>query len=204
MTDDRFHPNAMKKITAIAVLGGLLLAGCGKQSTGPTLETMLENPLFGERYSEEMVDTLTELEIDKDPLVQDKAKKTEIDAVKKQWLAVVNGNREKQHKGMGGSLVAMNEFAQGEVYLKNNMLYFGTDFETVPGPALHAYLTTAIDPRDVKFPDPTALDLGVLPLPYGAQTIPLPKHDDAMIYRTLVLWDVSLPRLYGFAQLNPT
>lgn len=205
MTSDIFLTGFMQKHFVIgATLAGLLLAGCNKPPMSANLDEMMKNPLFAERYAEGMVDTLTELEIDKDPVLQEKGKKAELDAVKKQWLAVANASRTEQHKGMGGTLITMGEFGQGEVFLKNNVLYFGTDFESVPGPSLHVYLSSAIDPRDVKFPDESALDLGLLPVPYGAQTMGLPKHDETATYRTLVLWDTSIPRLYSFSQLSPT
>jgi len=68
---------------------------------------------------------------------------------------------------------------------------------------LHVYLTNAVDPRDVAFPDPSAKDIGLIASPYGAQSYALAlTPDELKKYRTVVLLDRELNRIYGFAQLS--
>ena len=90
----------------------------------------------------------------------------------------------------------------GEVVYVPNMLHFGTKFESSPGVSLRVYLTTVVDPRDVVFPDDTALDLGTLKNAFSAQSYNVPEVENPKLYRTAVIWDTKLDRLYGFAQLD--
>lgn len=65
------------------------------------------------------------------------------------------------------------------------------------------YVSNAVDPRDVNFPDDTAIDLGQLESPYGMQRYSVPgAEEEVQQYRTVVLFDKSLERIYGFAQLD--
>lgn len=200
------YPNIMKlaQSTITVATLALLLAGCGPKAESPSVELLLGNPLFAERYSEEMVDVLTELEIMADPILEDEGKKTQVANVKTDWLEIARNARSLQRKGLEASLITIGAFTQGDVLLLENGLYFGPTTEIAPGPSLHVYISTEIDPRDVVFPDPSAKDLGVLPLPYGASAMSLPDDTGDLIkYRTVVLWDTILNRIYGFAQLSP-
>ncbi|MDD5026541.1 MAG: DM13 domain-containing protein [Candidatus Peribacteraceae bacterium] len=190
---------ALKRLCILFVVPALL-AGCS--ATRPTLNDHLNNPLFAERYAEELVNRMTELEIQKDPLIEDVEKKAIIDQVREQWMERAKKARDVQREGMTGEFAEMKEYVRGRALLLGKTVYLSTTFESEPGPSLHFYLTTMVDPRDVAFPDPTAVDLGLLQSPYGAQTIAVPEAKDSSLYRTLVLWDASLERLYGFAQLS--
>ena len=52
------------------------------------------------------------------------------------------------------------------------------------------------------FPDATAIDLGALEYPYGAIVLQVPHQQQPEKYRSLVLWDSTFKRMYGFAQLS--
>jgi len=194
----------MKRI--IALIAPLLLVACNTGTTGQTQETLLRNPLYLERYSEQMVDTMVSLEIYEDPLLEDPIKSEIADSTKKYWLKESKKARKAQRLSSKGTLITMKEYVAGEVMFTKagDALYFGPDFTTTPGPGLHVFITTAVDPRDVEFPDETAIDLGKVSVPYGSQVfIPKQKIEDAIKYRTVVIWDTKLGRLYGFAQLSP-
>lgn len=192
----------MKK-RLILFITPLLLVGC-KSAYKADASALLENPLYLELYSEQMVDTMVGLEIYEDPIVQDAEKKKIIDETKEYWFALAKQARKDQRMGSKGGLVPMKQFADGEILYKDGVVHFGPTFATSPGPDLHAYLTTAIDPRDVLFPDESAVDLGIIDVPYGAQSMIVPqKLENPNSYRTLVIWDNKLDRLYGFAQLTP-
>ncbi len=184
----------------VLTLGILTLTGCSKRTL--TLEDQLRNPLFAERYAESVVDRLVELEIVKDPIVEDSAKKAYLDTERKKWLEISRNARQVQREGMEGNIISINNFAKGDLLYVHNQLHFGTLFEIDPLPSLHVYLTTVVDPRDVTFPDDTAMDLGLLRSAYGTQTYAVPSVDNPLLYRTVVLWDTELGKMHSFAQLS--
>ncbi len=194
----------MKNTTITITVIALLLTGCRSSTTDGTasLEERLKNPLYGERYAEELVDRMVEFKIQDDPILEDEKKAGIIEKTRKEWLEKGATARQKQNEGFRGQLITMKEYTRGEVLYADNTLYTGTLFTTAPGPNLHFHLTTVVDPRDVEFPDETAIDIGVLYSAYGAQTFSVPPVEDPQQYRTVVLWDNDLERLYGFAQLS--
>ncbi|MDA1208577.1 MAG: hypothetical protein O2904_00920 [bacterium] len=188
----------MKKLI---LLSSILLTACGQSNSAASiqLDDLLKNPLFAERYAEEMVDRVVELKIQNDPLLEDEAKAAVVEKTRTKWLEKARDTRKRQRDGMEGSTIGINEFAKGDIIYLDDVVYFDTIFETTPGPNLHIYMTTVVDPRDVEFPDDTAIDIGVLQSPYGMQSYKVPMKDGI---RTLVLWDNDLERLWGFAQLS--
>lgn len=193
-----------KTLSSAAVLFAVtaVLAGCTGKQQGMSIKKHLENPLFAERFAESMVDRLVEIEILKDPIMEDSSRKAYVEEERKAWLEVARDAREKQRMGTAGNIVSINEYAKGDMLYVEDRLYFSTLFEVDPLPALHVYLTTIVDPRDVAFPDETALDLGGIQTPYGAQTYDVPAVDNPLLYRTVVLWDKELGRLHSFVQLS--
>ncbi len=183
----------------------LLLCGCSKAAYQADPNALLGNPLYVELFANEMVDTMVEFDIQNDPIILDTTKKKIIDDTKKAWLIKSTEAKQLQRKGIKGSFIEIKEYAEGEVLLLNNIVHFGPNFVTAPGPELHAFLSTVVDPRDAEtFPDATAIDVGIVRVPYGAQSfIITQKIDDPKIYRSIALWDVKLGLLYGFAQINP-
>jgi len=191
----------MKKLIALA-FSTLLLGACSESGKSLTLETRLQNPLFAERYAETMVDLMVELEIQSDPLLEDESKKKIVDDTRRKWLKIGRDARKKQREGTAGHFIGTKEYTQGEALYVDNTLYLSTLFEAAPGPSLHLFLTAVVDPRDVEFPDETGIDLGRLESPYGAQQYNVPPVENPLLYRTVVLWDTKLERMYGFAQLG--
>lgn len=195
------------KIRSIALIAPLLLVACNNGGTNAqSRESLLKNPLYLELYSEQLVDTMVNLEVYGDPLIEDEGKKKIADTTKKYWLEEAKKSRKAQRQSSKGNLITMKEYVTGEVILTKDgsAVHFGPSFITTPGPSLHAFISTVIDPRDVEFPDVSAVDLGEITVPYGAQSFyPEQKIADALQYRTVVIWDTALERLYGFAQISP-
>ncbi len=192
----------MKKTVPILFFLPLLLAACSSGIARVSLQQRLQDPLFAERYWAELNERMQDMYINKDPLLNDKAKKDLVEDTRQKAIVQEHANTELQKQGMKGTFLTVTEATDGEVLLIHNVLYLGTSFATYPGPALHLYLTTIADPRSTPFPDKTALDFGTLDSPYGSQAYPVPDNASAPLYRTVVLWDSKLQRLYGFAQLS--
>jgi hypothetical protein len=191
------------KPLAIAAGLSLLLASC--TSAPPkqiTLEERLQNPLFAEQYGDLLVESLVELEIQNDPLLEDTGKKDRADDARREALDIAKEATKKQRDGTIGNFVPVAEFAKGEVLYLENTLYFGPTFEVVPGPDLWIYLTTLVDPRETAFPDETSIEVAGLESPYGDQWYPVKNIEDPLLYRTVVLFDRDLERIHGFAQLS--
>jgi hypothetical protein len=180
----------------------ILLTGC-KTPDPVTYIPLLDNPLYAERYSEELVNSMVNLEIYESEILEDETKSGYADKARNEWLAIAREARADQREGMQGNFITDDEFVQGEVLYHDDQLHFGTGFDSVPGgPSVHVYLTTSVDPRVIEFPEETSLDLGILFTAYGAQSYNVPPVEDPLQYRTAVLFDTKLERLIGFAQLN--
>ena len=197
----------MKRYAPIIATTCLLLAGCTEPSlpTGqanPNPETLMGNPLFVERYAEELVNSMAEMKIQNDPILGEFGKEAIIDSTRVFWTEQTKEARRKQLEGRSGIFIPAEEFVKGEVLFLGSTLFFDTLFEVIPGPELHVYLTTVVDPRDIAFPDTTAIDLGIIQSAYGAQSYEIPVLENPMSYRTIVLWDTQLERMYGFAQIS--
>ena len=192
------------KIRSILFIAPLLLVACSKGTYTPDQEALLENPLFLEIYAEQLVDTMVNLEIYEDPITEDEDKMKIVESTRKYWFTKSKEARKTQRQGSKGSFTTMKEYSEGEVLFLDNAVYFGPSFVTSPGPSLHAFLTVTVDPRDIEFPDITAIDLGEIRVPFGAQAFIIEEEiEDPIKYRTVVLWDTDLDRLYGFSQLSP-
>jgi hypothetical protein len=192
------------KHTPLFLVTALLLAGCSTQQLSDALKQNLENPLYAERYYEDLVDQMVDLEIaEPDMREKDADKASLVERTKNDALAKAKEQARKRLEGKSGRFIEVNEIVEGVALLLNNTLYISSDFLAFPGPSVHVYLTTAVDPRDASFPDSTAVDLGLIQSPYGAQTYALPSNlpQDAMQYRTVVIYDDQLKRIYSFAQL---
>ncbi|MCF7844760.1 MAG: DM13 domain-containing protein [Kiritimatiellales bacterium] len=192
----------MKRFLTISVLS-LLIAACSPQSKNlsMTLAERLQNPLFAEQYAKMMVGRLTELAIDKDPILENEEKRKMIEDTKNTWMEADREARRIQREGTKAELIGVKEYLVGEILILNHMLYFGPTFETDPGPGLSIVLSEVVDPREVEFPDATSINIGPLNSPYGQQRYALDKTIDISVLRTIALWDTELDRLYGFGQL---
>ncbi len=190
----------MKNILFPTVATVLVLSGCAQQTTSIQEQNM--NPLSATRYEEELANTLANFIIQKEkftevPGVAEKLQKYIVKA--KNRLADAD---DILNAGMKGPMLSMKVTTTGYAALIGTKLYFSTDFETKPGINLHVYITEAVDPRDVEFPDSTAIDLGEIQTPYGAQVYDVPRQKKKNALRTVVLWDKELKLLYSFGQLS--
>lgn len=193
----------MKKNLSLLLLCAITLASC--TTTEPkdvSLDYLLTNPLFAERYADEMVDAMVELTIQNDPAMEDKAFANRVEKARSKWLEVARDATKTQQEGSMGNYISVSAYGLGEFLYLNDVLYVDTVFEVTPGPNIQMYLTTVVDPRDVEFPDETALNLGKLQTPYGAHRYKVPPQEDPLAYRTVVLWEKGLERIWGFAQLS--
>jgi hypothetical protein len=178
----------------------LALSSCG--SGDRTVSWNDGNPLVTSRYGDDLADTMANLIISKDPAADDPMMRPTIDKAIKDGKRIGAEARTVMNQGLQGGLIAIKEDLQGFAVYVNDTLFFSSDFEVKPGPALHVFLTRAVDPRDIQFPDATAIDLGIIQSPFGAQQYDVPHQAKADAIRTVVFWDTSLKRLYGFGQLS--
>lgn len=162
----------------------------------------LKNPLYAAQYYADLTERMVNLELQEDPVTKDARKRTIIDQVRKNAVANTQRVASLKQQGQEGILISDSDLARGQVLLLKSTLFFGTDFSTVPGPELHVFLSNVLDPRDGQFPDPTAVDLGVLRDAFGAQSIAIAASTDLSDVRTVALYDTKLGQLYGFAQLS--
>ncbi len=192
----------MKHFSRLLFLSGALLLAACSSSPETSIGNEIRNPLTASRYGDELADTMANLVITKDSIVDQPGMKDIIDKEIKRGTDLANAARRMQGEGMQGELISMKAEVAGHALLSGDTLYLSPDFTTKPGSDLHLYLTTVVDPRDQTFPDTTAKDLGVIQSAYGAQTYAVTGVKNGELFRTLVLWDKSLSRLYGFAQLS--
>ena len=197
----------MKPSLSVLIITPLLLAGCATVATGPLtlpLQERLRNPLVAERYWAEMVDHMANFTQAKNPIMKDPVKAAVIESERVRGLERVSQARKQKKEGTNGAFqsVSILEDTEGEVLLRNAVLYFGTTFLTYPNPSINVYLTGSIDPRNAAFPDKTSVNLGPLQTAYGAQEYPVPATTSGAVLRTAVLYDTQLQRILGFAQLS--
>ncbi len=178
----------------------LSLGGCGHPVT--SIQEQNTNPLTASRYGDELADTMADMIIKNDPLSQDKTARAIIDDAIVRGKRISEAARDLQAEGFLGMMISVDEEVTGYALYLDDMLYLSSDFETKPGPNLHVFLTVLVDPRGQVFPDKTAVDLGVIQNPFGAQQYSVPHQKDPAYLRTLVLYDKNLKRAYGFSQLG--
>lgn len=182
---------------AVLTASILLFSACG---TGIGNEN--RNPLTASRYGDELADRLADLIIQNDPVTQQPGMQDYIKGQISNAKNLAADARSTQARGMMGGLIPAKQNVTGYGLYVDDVLYLSSDFDSDPGPDLHVYLTTVVDPRDVQFPDKTALDLGTVQSPYGALSYDVPHQDKPELLRTIVFYDRKLQRLYSFAQLS--
>lgn len=196
----------MKKLLPALVLCAVL-AGCGyglpRQDV--SLQDQLRNPLYAEFYYDDLTEQMITLALEDHPVMEDAAKRAIVDRTRTRSLEHAALANKAQDKGRGGAFISSDNLVFGDALLLDGILYFGPTFDAAPGPSQSLYLTTVIDPRDVTFPDPTAVRIGGPKNQYGAQAFDVSKLAPATgtgTFRTVVLWDEELELVYGFAQLQ--
>lgn len=179
----------------------VILAACSSAQR-TSIDQQNRNPLVASRYGDELADTMADIVINDEPILKQAGTRAIINAEIARGKEIGNIARRKQSQGMKGALIRIREEMEGYVLYLDDTLYLSSDFITKPGPELHAYLTTGVDPRDVPFPEQSSIDLGPVQTVFGAQQYDVPHQDKPELYRTFVLWEKKLGRLYGFAQLS--
>jgi len=187
------------------VLGSIALAGCSSPVSDNQAD-LLKNPLYARYYYQDQADMMANYNIQNDPILKDSEKKGVIESVRTRALEHLQNANAKINAGRRGSFVSDTDYAAGNALLADGTLFFGQDFNTLPGPEVYVYASMLLDPRDgsgsVLFPDESAVNLGPLKPPYGAQTYGVPADHKDKAFRLVGLWDKRLGRLLGFAQLS--
>ena len=192
----------MKKYLSLLFLSASL-AACSTQQTAR--RTFFENPLYAEYYYDDLVQNIVNMNVQGDPLAKDETYKESLDTARREGLKKSKEAVAKQNEGSMGSFVSVSEETVGEVLWTDSHVHIGPDFQTVPGISLHIYLSSVVDPRDVIFPDKSALDVGELLSPYESQTFEVKGvQSDKEPFHTVVLFDKALNRIHGFAQIRKT
>lgn len=193
----------MKRISLLVL--PVLLTACAA-SSGPLslpLQERLRNPLVAEQYWSDMAEHMAEFTRQRHPLLQEPLKAALIEGERLGALERVAAARELKAEGVSGvfKTSTLLEDIGGEALLRGGTLSFGPSFFVLPGPSVHVYLTTMVDPRDAMFPDATSVGLGLLQTAYGSQEYGLPEGAPEGL-QTVVLYDTKLERIVGFAQLS--
>jgi len=178
----------------------LALAACTPGQTN--ISEQNTNPLTASRYGDELADAMANYIINNDPIIEDPEMRTLIESEIERGKDISAAAREIQSESSLGAIIGLKAATTGFALYHENTLYFSSDFSTSPGASLHVYLTTIVDPRDVEFPDSTAIDLGSLQAIYGPQQYSVPSQKEEDKLRTFVLFDTKLTMIYGFAQLS--
>ncbi len=174
----------------------LALAACGAAHF-PSSQTLEQNPLYVYARESLLVQHLTDIEI------AGKAATGSLTPYKQAAIRTAQDAQAAMQGGWLGTFVPADDDVMGSVLLLPATLFVGPSFVMPPTPTPHIYLSGVVDPRDDAFPDASAVDLGPLPTPFGAMTLPLPAGTatDGTL-RTVVLYDPALKRLISFAQLE--
>lgn len=199
----------MKRFLTPLLVSSLALSACGGNIGMPTrdeaLKDHLRNPLYAEFYYDDLTEQMVNLALQEDPILDDSGIRAVVDRTRTRSLEHASLATKAQTNGARGKFIGDRGLASGEALLLDNILYVGPTFDSAPGPKLSVYLTAALDPRDVTFPDDTAVRLGAVKNQYGAHAYAVPAQPESAgtgsRLRTAVLWDDELGLLYGFAQL---
>ena len=191
---------SLKHSVFIAASLALLSACSGTAQT--SIEEQNRNPLTASRYGDELADSMANMVIQEDPVSKDPVTRKIIDAEIERGKTIGDDARMKHQEGMRGGFVEIKAEVMGYVLYVDDTVYFSLEFLSEPGADLRVLHTTVVDPRDVAFPDPTSIDLGPLQSVYGAQQYSVPHQEKPELYRTVVIFDKKLKRIYGFVQLS--
>ncbi len=189
----------MRRTLFFALGASLVLAACSGAPSARTADP-LQNPLVAKQHFDDLGQVMVDILMnDQAELAKDGARKSYVEQLKDQATARSKQETAKILTGRSGTFLPAKQAVAGTALLLDGTLYVGVDFATDPGPALRLMLTKAVDPRDVTFPDASALNLGLLRAEFGAQSYAVPKEGE---YNAAVLYDTRLKRIYGFAQLG--
>lgn len=187
----------MRRISLLLLT--LAVTACARGSYADA--DLLKNPLYAEFYYDDLVETMVQIQLSDPSAKNDERLLKVMEDVRRTGLARAQEANDAQDIGSQGRFIQGKHFAQGEALFTGTVLYLSPDFVVSPGPELHVFFSKDVDPRDVEvFPGTEDIDIGLLQSPYGAQQYATPELDVAA-YRSLVIYDTVLKRLYAFAQL---
>jgi len=181
-----------------------LIAGCSQNAAQ---EDLLRNPLYSRFYYQDLANHMADYSIQNDPILKDAEKKGIIESTRSRAVEHIANANALINAGKKGGFMSDTEYAAGTALLSGGTVYFSQDFNTLPGPSVRVYASTLLDPRGesgsvLPFPDESAVDLGPLKSPYMAQSYVIPAEAKDTAFRSIVLWDTRLERLFGFAQFQ--
>lgn len=198
----------MKNRSSIACLAllPLILAGCSSNVQSMDVRNYYnQNPLAREETETAFGQVMVNMIVGEKAELQKNDLFNEVDRMRLEAGKRIEEATKERKNGLLGQFVPHKQRTAGFVLLrpKEGVIFTGTTFESDPGPDLHLYGSTVQDPRSEAFPDTEAKDLGTMGFTYGALTM----HFDPKLwnndFRTLILYDKKLKRVYGFAQLSP-
>src|SRR5665213_2633715 len=120
----------------------LFLAACSGSGSGNTsLSERLQNPLYAQKYYEDLVTHMVSLQIHDDPILKNSAAKSAIDHARADGVQRAQDAAKMKDQGPHGTFISDGDEVQGSVLIANGMLYLGPDFFMAPGPSTHLFLT---------------------------------------------------------------
>lgn len=188
----------------LAIVSLTILTGCTVQipTDNVALQQRLENPLFAERYSEDLNDRLVYIQINDEAInTNDDLMKT-IDATKDKWQKVSDDASQKRFEGKYApfNFLSNTDFVQGSALYYNGVLYLSSDLDIRATEDVSLYVSSKPDPRIGEFPSAEDTFVTVLESPFGAQRYETPIDPDAI--KSFVLYDPMLKRIMSFGQVR--
>lgn len=198
-------PMKTPRFTLAVSFAALALAACSSPAS-PDQAALLQNPLYARYYYQDQAEMMANYNLQNDPILKDSEKKGTIESVRSRALEHLKEANGRINAGRRGGFMSDTDYAAGSALLLDDKLHLGQDFNTLPGPEVYAYVSMLVDPMDgsgsVQFPDASAVNLGPLKSPYGAQSYEIPADQKGKEFRLVGLWDKRLGRLLGYAQLG--
>lgn len=193
----------MQRSTIFAILGAALVLGGCSTPAKTSLDEALKNPLFAYAYYQDLADHMVNIEIAKDPMLENEEMKALVTSTRLNAVEQAHSADRERKRGLGGDFVRAKESIIGHALVLDDKIFFSPDFSVAPGLAIRVYLSSVLDPRDLAvFPSAEDRDFGPLQSISGEQVYSAAIAESKEPLRTVVLYDTKLKRLYAFAQLH--
>ncbi len=193
----------MKRVLPALVL---LLTACSNNLQSMDVHNYYSsNPLAAEEEATALGQVMVKMIVEDKAELQKNDLFDEVDRMRLEAGEQIERATKERKNGLLGQFVPHKQIALGFVLVRPTagMIFTGTTFESDPGPDLHLFGSTLVDPRAEAFPSAESVDLGTMGFTYGAQTMKFDPKLWNQDFRTIVLYDLKLKRIYGFAQLSP-